>query len=74
MRVLGASAGDDAVALTRAALDVEGVFGTELPRHAPFRAELARAVAMLQREGAVGAVSALMASLASEQAPSQVAA
>jgi fructuronate reductase len=74
MRVLGASAGDDAVALTRAALDVESVFGTELPRHAPFRAELARAVAMLQREGAVGAVSTLMASLASEQAPSQVAA
>jgi hypothetical protein len=74
MRALGASAGDDAVALTRAALDVEGVFGTELPRHAPFRAELARAVAILQQEGAVGAVSALMASPIAAQAPLRAAA
>jgi fructuronate reductase len=56
MRQIGAAAGDDAVRLSRATLDVEGVFGTELPRHAPFRAEVARAVAMLQREGAMGAV------------------
>jgi fructuronate reductase len=74
MRRLGAATGDDAERLTAAALEMNDIFGTELPRHAPFRAELAHAVAMLQREGAIGAVSALLASAVATQAPLQVAA
>ncbi len=74
MRVLGAAAGDDAERLAAAALDAGGVFGTELPRDAAFRAELARAVAMLQQYGAIGAVSALMALPAAAGDPLQVAA
>jgi fructuronate reductase len=74
MRLLGAAAGDDAERLTAAVLEMNDVFGSELPRHAPFRAELAHAVAMLQREGAIGAVSALMTSAVVTQPPLQVAA
>jgi fructuronate reductase len=62
MRRIGDAVGDDAERLTAAALDLDAIFGTELPRHAPFRGELARAVGLLQREGARGAVAALMAS------------
>jgi hypothetical protein len=74
MRALGAVAGDDADRLTSAALDLQDVFGTELPRHAPFRAELVRAVALLQREGADVAMAAVMASPGAVLAPLQVAA
>nr|MCV4206949.1 mannitol dehydrogenase family protein [Roseomonas sp. SXEYE001] len=62
MRDLGRSAGNDPKRLTSLFLEMEDVFGTELPRLKPFRDELAQAVGMLQRHGPRAAIAALIGS------------
>ncbi len=51
---LGEAAGDDDARLLDAFLGLEEVFGTDLPRHRPFRAALLRALRRLRRRGLEG--------------------
>lgn len=49
---------DDAAGSAAAFLAMEGVFGPDLPRHDPLRAELVRAVSEPRRDGPFAAVRA----------------
>jgi fructuronate reductase len=60
LRILGLAVGDDAARLTSAVLDMENVFGSELPRLDSFRAALTAAVADLQCRGPRAVVAALL--------------
>jgi fructuronate reductase len=60
MKAIGAKAENDAERLADLALDVEEVFGTELPRCGKFRTSLAQAVAALQRDGPRTAIIGIM--------------
>ena len=61
LRAVGRAAGDDAARLIGAVLDMEDVFGSELPRRESFRAALTAAVAALRRDGPQATVAALLA-------------
>ncbi|MFC7543876.1 hypothetical protein ACFQU2_36665 [Siccirubricoccus deserti] len=61
LRLLGLAAGNDAARLTDAVLEMEDVFGPELPRLGSFRAALTAAVADLQCRGPRAVVAALLA-------------
>ncbi|MDB5383325.1 MAG: hypothetical protein JWO26_2957 [Rhodospirillales bacterium] len=62
LRSLGRAAGSDAARLTASVLEMENLFGQDLPRMQGFRAELTAAVSQLQRVGPRRAIAALMAS------------
>jgi fructuronate reductase len=61
LQVLGLAAGGDAARLTNSILEMEDIFGPELPRRSSFRAALTAAVADLQRRGPRAMVAALLA-------------